>query len=114
MVSLVRCYKVCSTNENGAFETGLNCPQCGCGTNGVENLNDVPAANNRIFCSSRTLHVKFEIKFYGKTIYLENIEIVKRRLCGRNKFQNKFAVRTDECTPMNVLSRIVHGSIQSR
>ena len=32
-----------ATNENGVFETGLNCPQSGCGANGAENLNDILA-----------------------------------------------------------------------
>ena len=28
------------TNANGVFETGLNCPQCGCTANGAESLYD--------------------------------------------------------------------------
>ena len=30
-------------NEHGILETALNCPECGCDTNGAENLNDVYA-----------------------------------------------------------------------
>ena len=30
-------------NEHGILETGLQCPQCGCGADGAVNLNDVYA-----------------------------------------------------------------------
>ena len=36
------------TNANGVLETSLNCPQCGCGADGAENLNDLLAdSDNR-------------------------------------------------------------------
>ena len=34
-------------NENGIRETGLNCPECGCGAFGAANLNDVYADKGR-------------------------------------------------------------------
>jgi len=36
-----------SVNEHGILETGLQCPQCGCGSDGAANLNDVYAEKGR-------------------------------------------------------------------
>ena len=30
-------------DADGVYETGLNCPQCGCGADGAENLNNILA-----------------------------------------------------------------------
>ena len=34
-------------NTNGILETNLQCPQCGCGAEGADNLNDLLAAESR-------------------------------------------------------------------
>ena len=36
-----------TVNEHGIWETGLQCPQCGCGADGAANLNDVYAEKGR-------------------------------------------------------------------
>ena len=39
--------KYSTVNEHGIHETGLQCPQCGCGADGAVNLNDVYAEKGR-------------------------------------------------------------------
>ena len=34
-------------NQHGIWETGLQCPECGCGSDGAANLNDVYAEKGR-------------------------------------------------------------------
>ena len=42
-----------SQNEDGIWETGLQCPECGCGANGATDLNSLSAEYDDFWASNK-------------------------------------------------------------